>query len=194
MYQAKNYDHLLGINGLSEGLMKNHFTLYQGYVTNTNKIIEQLMELMKQDKMAAPEFAELKRRMPWEFNGMRLHEYFFGAMVKDYKELDKEAELYQKIVTDFGSYDNWQKDFKATAMMRGIGWVILYYDQEIDRLINVWVNEHDVGHLAGAKLLLNLYVFEHAFMLDRLKRPDYVETFFKLIDWEAVDKRFKDIK
>jgi len=194
MYEAKNYDHLLGINGLSENLMKNHFTLYQGYVTNTNKLIESLMAMLQEGKTGLPEFAELKRRFGWEFNGMRLHEYFFGAMTKDFKELDKNSELSKKFVKDFGSFENWLNDFKATATMRGIGWVITYYDKEIDHLMNVWINEHDVGHLAGASLILNLDVFEHAFMLDGLKRPDYIEIFLKLIAWEEANKRFLEIK
>jgi superoxide dismutase, Fe-Mn family len=189
MYQAKNYDYLTGINGLSDKLMQNHFTLYQGYVTHLNKLIDELMNLAKTDKMASQTYDELKRRLPWEFNGMRLHEYFFEAMTKDYQELDKSSKLYQKIVVDFGSFDNWAKDFKATAAMRGIGWAILYYDKTGDHLINVWVNEHDVGHLTGADLILNFDAFEHAFMIDGLKRPDYIETFFKLIDWEKIDKR-----
>lgn len=190
MYETKNYDHLLGLSGLSDKLMQNHFALYQGYVTHVNKLIDELMNLAKDDKMASQTYDELKRRFGWEFNGMRLHEYFFGAMTKDYKEINNNSKFYQKIVADFGSFENWQKDFQATASMRGIGWAILYYDKEIDHLINVWVNEHDVGHLAGAKLILNLDVFEHAFMLDGLKRPDYVEVFFKLIDWETVCDRY----
>jgi Fe-Mn family superoxide dismutase len=36
VYQAKNFDHLLGTPGFSDQLLKNHFTLYQGYVTNSN--------------------------------------------------------------------------------------------------------------------------------------------------------------
>lgn len=194
MYEAKNYDHLLGINGLSDNLMKNHFMLYQGYVTNTNKLMESLMAIQQEGKINTSEYAELKRRMAWEFNGMRLHEYFFEVMTKNYQEPDQNSELYKKIVKDFGSFENWEKDFKATASMRGIGWAIMYYDKEIDHLINVWINEHDVGHLAGANLILNLDVFEHAFMLDGLKRPDYVEAFFKMIDWETVNKRLIEIK
>ena len=75
--------------------------------------------------------------------------------------------------------------------MRGIGWVILYYDKEKGELFNVWVNEHDFGHLAGCVPLLVLDVFEHAYMVDYgLKKADYIENFFKSIDWKAVLERF----
>jgi Fe-Mn family superoxide dismutase len=77
MYTAKDYSKLIGMEGFSEILLKNHFTLYQGYVTNTNKILDSLAQMLKEDKASTPEWAELKRRLGWEFNGMRLHEYYF---------------------------------------------------------------------------------------------------------------------
>ncbi|NHV99015.1 MAG: superoxide dismutase [Thaumarchaeota archaeon] len=191
MYQPKNFEHLLGLKGFSDQLLKNHFTLYQGYVNNTNRLAEALSLLLKEGKTGTPEYAELKRRFGWEFNGMRLHEYYFGNMVKNGVELDKDSQLYKSISQDFGSYEAWEKDFKGTGAMRGIGWVILYYDPYGGRLFNTWVNEHDVGHLSGATPLLIMDVFEHAYMTDYgLKRADYIEAFFKTIDWKTVEERF----
>ena len=183
-YEAKNFESLLGTKGFSDQLLKNHFTLYQGYVTNTNKVADTLSAMAKEGKTGTPEYAELKRRFGWEFNGMRLHEYYFDNMTKDGKAIDKNTNLYKKIVADFGSYETWEKDFKATGAMRGIGWVILYYDGTEGRLFNTWINEHDVGHLSGAKPLIVMDVFEHAYMIDYgLKKADYIEAFFKAIDW-----------
>lgn len=193
-YEQKNYEQLIGTKGFSEQLLKNHFTLYQGYVTNTNKLAEILSKLLSEDKAGSPEFAELKRRFGWEFNGMRLHELYFGNLTKGKKDLDKNSKLSKKIIEDFGSIENWEKDLKATAAMRGIGWVILYYDVEAERLFNSWINEHDAGHLSGAVPILIMDVFEHAFMIDYgLKRPDYIAAFFNVIEWDAVSKRFDDV-
>ncbi len=190
-YQAMNYQKLLGTQGLSEQLLTNHFTLYNGYVKNTNKLIEELAELENQGKTGTPEYAEMKRRFGWEFNGMRLHELYFENMVKGGIALDKNSKLHAKIVGDFASYENWEKLFKAVGTMRGIGWVILYYDAVGNQLFNTWINEHDTGQLAGASPLLVMDVFEHAFMIDYgLKRADYIETFFKAIDWTVVESRF----
>jgi len=214
IYSPKNYDHLLGIPGFSDQLLKNHFTLYQGYVSNTNKLADVLREMAEAGKIGTPEYAELKRRFGWEFNGMRLHELYFGNMrhansappagasgnVHPVRDISNGAgapmridpALYKKIVADFGSYEAWEKDFKGTGAMRGIGWTILYRDSIPGKLFNVWVNEHDMGHLAGCQPLLVLDVFEHAYMLDYgLKRADYIEAFFKAIDWEEVDRRFQ---
>jgi len=191
-YQAKNYEGLLGLAGFSDPLLKNHFTLYQGYVTNTNKVSDLLAACAKEGKQGTPEYSELKRRFGWEYNGMRLHEYYFENMTKTGGALDANSGLAAKITEDFGSCENWVKDFKASGAMRGIGWVILYEDPSAGKLFNVWINEHDVGHLSGAVPLLVMDVFEHAFMLDYgLKRADYLEAFFKSIDWKTVAERFK---
>ncbi|OGZ32238.1 MAG: superoxide dismutase [Candidatus Niyogibacteria bacterium RIFCSPLOWO2_12_FULL_41_13] len=190
-YEAKNFERLIGLNGFSDQLLKNHFILYQGYVNNTNKLDEILKGFEKEGKFRTPEFAELNRRFGWEFNGMRLHEYYFENLAKEPREMDKNSELFKKIIQEFGSYEMWEKDFKSMGAMRGIGWVMLYFDQKAGRLFNVWINEHDVGHLSGALPVLVMDVFEHAYMLDYgLKKADYIERFFKAIDWEVVEKRF----
>jgi Fe-Mn family superoxide dismutase len=191
MYTAKDYTNLLGIEGFSETLLKNHFTLYQGYVTNTNKLIETIGQMVNDGKVLSPEFSEVKRRFGWEFNGMRLHEYYFENLGKK-GEIDKGGRLFKKISEDFGNYENWEKEFRAIGMMRGIGWAILYQDNLTGRLFNFWINEHDVGHPSGGVPIIVLDVFEHAFMIDYgLKRADYIEAFFKNINWKEAERRLK---
>jgi Fe-Mn family superoxide dismutase len=190
-YTAKDYSKLIGLPGFSDTLLKNHFTLYQGYVTNTNKVLDILGLMAADGKTATPEFAELKRRLGWEFNGMRLHEYYFENLGGK-APLDPVGKLGRKILEQFGDVESWEKDFRATGAMRGIGWVVLYEDPSNGRLINFWVNEHDVSHPAGCQPLLIMDVFEHAYMIDYgLKRADYIEAFFKSVDWAAVGSRLR---
>ena len=187
-YLAKKYESLLGLTGFSDQLLKNHFTLYEGYVTNANKLADDLAASEKQGWIGTPGYAEMKRRFGWEFNGMRLHELYFENMVKGGSAPSKE--ISAAIEKNFGSFQSWEKDFRSTAAMRGIGWVVLYRDAEADRLFNVWINEHDVGHFAGCKPVLVLDVFEHAYMLDYgIKRADYIEAFMKVIDWGTAENR-----
>ena len=190
-YQAKDYSFLIGMEGFSETLLKNHFTLYQGYVTNTNKLADLLTAMLKEGKVGTPEYSELKRRFGFEFNGMRLHEYYFENLGGK-APLDKSGNLAKKVADAFGSYDAWEQDFKATGAMRGIGWTILYQDNVTGWLFNQWINEHEVGHLAGCIPILVMDVFEHAFITDYgLKRADYIEAFFKNINWGGVESRLK---
>lgn len=188
-YTANDYSYLLGMPGFSDPLLKNHFTLYQGYVANTMKLLESLQKLVADGNAVTPEYAELKRRLGWEFNGMRLHELYFENL-GGVSPLALGGVLEQRLQESFGSVTAWEVDFRATGAMRGIGWVGLYQDPTTGRLINFWINEHDVAHPAGCIPLLIMDVFEHAFMLDYgLKRVDYIEAFFQNIKWSVVASR-----
>jgi Fe-Mn family superoxide dismutase len=190
-YTAKDYNKLTGMEGFSNTLLTNHFTLYQGYVTNTNKLTDLLAGMLKEGKTAVPEYAELKRRFGFEFNGMRLHEYYFENLGGK-TAINKSGILAKKLAEIYGSYEAWEQDFRATGAMRGIGWVVLYQDNMTGGLFNQWINEHEVGHLAGCRPLLIMDVFEHAYMIDYgLKRADYIAAFFKNINWKAVEGRIK---
>lgn len=188
-YIAQDFSKLLEMSDFSETLLKNHFTLYQGYVTNTNKLQGSLETMLKEGNSSNPEFAEIKRRMGWEFNGMRLHELYFGNLGGT-GTLDPGSSLSDKMVSSFGSREAWETDFRATGAMRGIGWAGMYQDRTNGRLMNFWINEHDVGHPTGCTPILIMDVFEHAFMLDYgLKRAVYIDAFFANIDWTTVESR-----
>jgi Fe-Mn family superoxide dismutase len=190
-YVAKDYSKLIGMPGFSDALLNNHFTLYQGYVTNTNKVMDALSAMLKDDQVATPQYAELKRRLGWEFNGMRLHELYFENLGgKD--GLDKSGKLASRLAVEFGSLEAWEKDFRSTGSMRGIGWAVLYQDNMSGRLFNQWISEHDGGNPAGCNPLLVMDVFEHAYMPDYgLKRAAYIDALFKNIYWVVVEKRIK---
>jgi len=188
-YSAQDFSRLLKMNDFSESLLQNHFTLYQGYVTNVNKLMESLDSMLKEGNLSRPEFAEIKRRLGWEFNGMRLHELYFGNLGGRGTPYPG-SRLEEKLAVAFGSREVWEADFRATGAMRGIGWAVLYEDKTDGRLMNYWINEHDVGHPAGCAPILVMDVFEHAFMLDYgLKRAVYIDAFFANIDWTSVESR-----
>ncbi len=195
MFEAKNYDHLIGTPGFSDQMLKNHFTLYQGYVTNTEALHKTMSELIDAGKIASPEYSEVKRRFGWEFNGMRMHELYFDAMNASPVLLSSESTLHTKLVDQFGSIEKWKQIFTRVGTMRGIGWAVLCADPVSGHLFNVWINEHDVGQLVTTTPLLIMDVFEHAFMLDYgLKRADYIEAYYNAIDWDVTAKRFDAIK
>lgn len=194
VYSAKNFEGLLGnVPGLNDDLLKMHFKLYQGYVTNSNSLLQKIAALNAKGDNRSPEFAGLKHMLGWEFDGMLLHEYYFENLGKT-ASLSDDSPLMAKMKSNFGSYDNWKADFVATGLMRGIGWVIAYIEPKEGRLINVWINEHDLGHLAGGKPLLVMDVFEHAYITQfGLERSKYVDVFFDNINWDTVNKRYDGV-
>lgn len=191
MYETQKFENLLGIEGLSEQLLNAHFGLYEGYVKNTNLVAEQLAQV----EAGSYQYAELKRRFGWEFDGMRMHELYFGNLMKGGSKLEDGSELKAQIEKDFGSVENWEKDFRATLAMRGIGWVVLYFDKEAGKLFNTWIGEHDGGHLVGCEPLLVIDAFEHAYIADYgTKRADYIEAIMRIICWHVVSGRFNLVK
>ena len=191
LYKAKDFSNLLGMPGFSDKALTTHFKLYQGYVTNTNLLLSILNQYALEGKQRTPQFQEIKRRLGWEFDGMQLHELYFSNLGGKGAQPDPNTALTRRINQDFGSYEAWKKDFMETGMLRGIGWVVLYQDPIEGRLINTWIGEHDIGHLAGGKPLLIMDVWEHAFMIDYgLDRMAYIEAFFKNLNWTIVTRRF----
>jgi len=190
MYTKKDYSRLKGMEGFSDKALDLHFALYEGYVNNVNKIMEEVDGLIKEGKTDSLSYAELKRRFGWEFDGMRLHEYYFGGLGGD-GEIKKDGKLFKALEEQFGTYETFLDDFLATGKMRGIGWAILYQDPSSGKLLNFWINEHDQGQPAGLNPILNMDVFEHAYVPDYGKdRAAYIDAFMKNIDWEEIEKRF----
>lgn len=186
-YEQKDFSHLKGLAGFSDALLDLHFTLYNGYVANTNGAIQKMASTPK----GTPEFAELRRRFGWEWNGMRLHELYFGNLSKDSVSSGDAPLLTERIAKVYGSMEKWEEDFRACGAMRGIGWVILAHDKESGGLFTTWINEHDLGHLAGAVPLIVMDVFEHAFITEYgLNRAAYIDAFIAGLDWRAAEARF----
>jgi Fe-Mn family superoxide dismutase len=191
VYEVKDFSYLLGrLEGLNEPLLKMHFTLYEGYVKNTNNLEHTLEQMASKGEDRTAAYGALIRRFGWEMDGMLLHELYFENLGGK-EGLSPKTSLYRKITQDFGSYEAWKGNFVATGMIRGIGWVILYQDPKSGKLQNLWIDEHNINHIPGGKPLLVMDVWEHAYITDfGLNRGGYIEVFFKNIDWARVSKRF----
>lgn len=191
-YKLKTYT--FDIAGISKKALDEHYKLYEGYVKNTNLLNKKIAEFISQGKTDAPEFHELRRRFGFEYNGMVLHEYYFSELKAGQKTLGEKTPLNKMITDSFGSYKAWEEDFKAIGKIRGNGWVILYQDVEKGLLQNYWIGDHHIGHPANLTPILVMDVWEHAYAFDFLTagRKDYIEVFFKNIDWKLVESRLKD--
>lgn len=190
-YTAKKWD-LSGLKGISDATLEMHFGLYEGYVKNTNLLNEQTTELLQKGEAAGanPKFSELVRRMGFEFNGMRLHEYYFDNMTKNPTDLTG-GRLYNLLGEAYGDFESWKKDFFAVGGMRGVGWAIAFYDPASQQISNNWVELHQDGNLAGFIPILVMDCWEHAFIKDYkpAERGKYIEAFFSNLNWAACEAR-----
>lgn len=193
VYKAQTFD-LSGLNGISDETLAMHFKLYEGYVTNTNILNERIAELARSEITAKEMlvFSELTRRLGFEYNGMVLHEEYFGNMMKGGSgDPGKNSAFHKAAEAGFGSYENWKKSFVAVGKMRGVGWAACYQDPVNGALSNHWITLHEVNNIAGFNPILIMDVWEHAFIRDYAPadRPKYIEAFFSNINWAVCDER-----
>ena len=193
-YSEQKFDRLDGLEGISEEQVREHLALYAGHVRQVNRLNDELCSLRVRNRASGRdfEFAELTRRLGFEYGGMILHEYYFsnlraGASLRP----PSTSAVAEALARCFGSVEDWRKDFQAVGGLRGVGWVLLCEDPTTRRLTNHWVSLHQDGMPAGFKPLLVLDVWEHAFMRDYRapERGRYLDAFFRNIDWAVVERR-----
>ena len=179
------------LKGISENQVKVHLGLYSGYVKHVNLVREKIHELEKDKEKNAYIIAELRRRFSFEFDGMRMHEYYFEALENGPQEISDE-DLKNTLSTKYGSFENFIEHFKAVGMSRGIGWTILYWDPKAGTPHVTWVGDHELGVLAGLPILIAMDMWEHAFMVDYTpaEKGKYIDAFLSNLNWGVVEERF----
>jgi Fe-Mn family superoxide dismutase len=191
-YKPKQF-HLGSLQGISEKTMETHFKLYEGYVKAVNELNEKIAGLLadgKVDKEEFPAYSELTRRLGFEYNGMVLHEYYFGNLKGGGPGMPDRT-LTSAAEKTFGSFDLWKTDFVSVGKMRGVGWAVCYQDPTTGILSNHWITLHEVGNVSGFSPILVMDAWEHAFIFDYAPadRPKYIDAFFSNVDWGAVQNR-----
>jgi len=191
-YKGQDFSQLKGLTGISDQQIEIHLGLYNGYVTNTNKLNEQIADLLSKKQGGTPEFAEQTRRLGFEYNGMILHEYYFSNLTANAKAQPTSGGALEKaLAQSFGDWDNFRANFVSVGSMRGVGWAILFQDPVTKGLSTHWVTLHQDGNPAGFKPILVMDVWEHAFLIDYkpAERGKYIEAFFSNVNWDVVEQR-----
>jgi superoxide dismutase, Fe-Mn family len=189
-YEEKDFG-LPEMEALSEKQMSEHLKLYSGYIKNINGLMDDLKMLEADPEKNLRAISELSRRLPFEWNGMRMHELYFEGLGGNGKP---EGAITKLIQSQYGTFDNWLSEFKRVGASRGTGWTLLVLDRKGGFVFNIWVNDHELGHLGGADILIAMDLWEHAYLIDYLpgERKDYIDAFIKNIKWNTVNQRLSD--
>lgn len=181
------------LNGISEEQIDQHWKLYEGYVAQSNGLVKELNELRANGKGGEAAYADRRRRFGFEYCGMVLHEFYFGNLKSGVSE-DVASDFKSAAGSQFGSWESWKEDFAATGKSRGIGWAICYMDPVTGSLTNHFIASHEEGNIPSFHPIVVMDVWEHAYMVDHKAsgRPDYISAFMSNINWEVVEKRFKE--
>jgi len=181
------------LSGLSAKQIEVHLGLYGGYVKHVNLIREKIHELEANKEKNGYLIAELRRRFSFEFDGMRMHEYYFESFEGGSTEADSNGMFAKAVEEKYGDWNGFIDHFKAVGMSRGIGWAVLYYDPKGKTPHTAWVGDHELGVLAGLPILLAMDMWEHAFMVDYTpaEKKEYINAFLTNTNWSVTEERFK---
>jgi len=198
-FEEKKFD-IPKLKGISAKSIEEHLKLYAGYVKNANIILAKIDEysedaspMVGAGEEHAYALGEIGRRFGFEFCGMRNHEYYFSHFEGGSRSL-KDGALKSAIEDEWGTFDRWLKRFKTLATTRGIGWAMLYYDPQSQRLLNTWIDEQHLGHLTGLSPVLALDMWEHSYIADYQPsgKKQYVEDFFENLNWQTCEENFSN--
>lgn len=151
-YAPKDFSKVRGLTGISDKQIEEHLKLYEGYVKRANALTEKLQGICAEGKAsgADPVYAELTRRLGFEFGGMVNHEYYFENLAPGAQaEPPAGSKLRKAIETSFGKYETWLSDFRGVATMPGIGWAFTFQDPSTGWLSNHFVMLHENNVPAG---------------------------------------------
>ena len=184
------------LKGISTKNIEEHLKLYTGYVNHSNLVLAKIKELSENPENDIGILSGLQRKFGFEYNGMRNHEIYFNSLANGAKNLKEDSEIKKAISLEWGSFEKWLELFKSIATIRGVGWVILYFDKKEKRLLNAWVDEQHLGQLNGCEMILALDMWEHAYIYDYSisEKKKYIEVFFENLNWEVIEDNLMKAK
>jgi Fe-Mn family superoxide dismutase len=193
-FEEKKFN-IPALKGISAKNIEEHLKLYAGYVKNANGTQESLIKYSADTATNAYVMNELYRRFSFEYNGIRNHEVYFSSFEGGPKLLADKSSLKKAVEKDCGPFDEFLNSFKSmAATTRGIGWAVLWYDRKEKCLLPTWVDEQHLGLLNDCAMILALDMWEHSYVADYAPsgKKKYIEDFFVKLNWEVVEKRFKE--
>jgi len=178
---------------LSKSSKKNHIVLYDNYVAVFNRISA---ELDTADRASSnsdhSQFRDLKVDETYNMNSSYLHELYFSNISDLHSEISMDSLSYMRLARDFGSFDDWQKDFVACCLASRCGWAITYFNTFMQRYMNCSIDLHSLNVPVGAYPVIVMDVWQHAYYRDYLKDvKTYVYGMMKQLNWKVIEKRFE---
>jgi Fe-Mn family superoxide dismutase len=177
----------LGTEWLSSKTKKAHDALYQDYAKKFNQISAKLDSASREE---VEEFRNLKKDFTYNLNAVKLHELYFGNISDLESQVHRDSIPFMRLSRDWGSFENWQFDFIASALSSREGWVLVCYDPFKDKYMNVVVDGHSEGIPLGAVPVIVLDMWSHAYYADfQNEKQGYVNAMMRELNWSVIEAR-----
>lgn len=189
--QQKQFD--IKTDFLGESNIKNHIELYKGYIENFNKISANLDSADRSSVNSnSSEYRNLKLDETYNMNAVYLHELFFANIGDNNSQINMDTLSYMRLNRDFGTFDNWQKDFMACALSSRCGWAVTYLNTYTQSYMNCFIDLHSKDVPAGMYPVVVMDMWQHSYYKDYLKdAKTYLVAMMKQLNWRVIEERFK---
>jgi Fe-Mn family superoxide dismutase len=181
------------LKGLSEKLIRSHWENNYGGAVKALNIVEQRLATLLKDKELPPYvYGDLKREELVRSGSVVLHELYFANLGGEPKAGGKVLDLIKQW---FGSYEQWEEEFKRTAnaLSGGSGWVVFAQNAHTGEFHNYWAWDH-MHNVPMSRPLLVLDMYEHAYHIDYgAAAGKYVDAFLQNVNWEEVNRRAESL-
>ncbi|MEZ6243517.1 MAG: superoxide dismutase [Phycisphaerales bacterium] len=172
----------------------HHDKHHAGYVKGLNEALEKLASLRAQ-KSDAGLLQHWERKLSFNGGGHINHTLFWQGMAPADQGGggSPQGALREQIDRDFGSYDNFEWQFRSAAGgVEGSGWGWLAWETLGQRLVVLQMENQQKLLFPGLVPLLGVDVWEHAYYLKyQNRRGDYVDAFLNVVNWGEIARRFK---
>ena len=189
--QAKKYN--LSTEFLSEKNKQAHQELFENYVNTLNEVSAKLDSVDRESaNLNHSNFRSLKIDETYNLNAAFLHAYFFENVSDLQSQITMDSLTFMRLERDFGSFDDWQKDFIATALSARNGWALTVYNSFLNRYMNVVVDLHSLNVPVGCFPVVVIDCWEHTYYRDYLRdRKSYVFAMMRELNWEDIERRIQ---
>ena len=194
-FEPKKFsESIFQMKGISKKTVEEHLKLYQGYVNKYNEINEKISQLTEEDfgkaNQVYSKIRELKTELSFAWGGVVNHEIYFRHLGGNGQVPD--GTWLKQIEKDFGSFNNFKKDLKATGISAR-GWVFTGWNYREKRLFNYLSDSQNTYMIWGVTPIIALDTYEHAYFIDYgLNRGSYIDAFFENLNWRIIEKNFKN--
>lgn len=167
-----------------------HTELYKGYVESLNKVSAELDTANRSE--ANPrhsEYKSLKKDEVFNLNATWLHELYFANCFDPHSEILMDSLSYMRLERDFGTFEDWQKDFMACANASGVGWAVCGYNLFLQRYVNTFVGNHDRNVMLGLYPIIVVDMWEHAYRDYLNDKKSYIVSQMRELNWNIIEER-----
>lgn len=178
---------------VSQKTKDSHIELYKGYISSLNSVSSKLDTANRSETNPRhSDYRSLKLDEAYNLNAVWLHELYFANCFDPHSEIVMDSQAYLKLQRDFGTFDDWQKDFMASAMSAGNGWAVCGYHMFLRRYVNTFISHHSSDVMLGVFPVIVVDMWEHAYTKDYLNdKKTYLVSQMREFNWSVIEDRFK---